>query len=231
MNPIESIAQVTRRFKELEIPHAFLGGAIVPLLVDDPDLHQVRPTQDVDTLVQVITQSEYAELEQRLRDNGFRNDPSEGAPICRYLMDGCKVDVMPISAAAIGLRSRWFPEALSSAILRPIGKNESAPIIPSAYFLATKLEAFKDRGHEDYQASHDLEDFLAVIDGCATIVDQIAQAPADLRQYLAKEVGFLLTKGAFREALPGHLPGGLGDQARLPLVMERLRLIGKMGGY
>lgn len=96
MNPIESIARVSRRLKRLEIPHAFLGGAIVSLLVDNPELHQIRPTQDVDALVQVITQAEYAALEQRLRDDGFRNDMTEGAPICRYLVEGCKVDVMPI---------------------------------------------------------------------------------------------------------------------------------------
>ena len=225
MNPLESIARVTRRLRRLEVPHAFLGGAIVSLLVDDLELHQSRPTLDVDAIVQVITQAEYAELEQPLRDDGFVNDASEGAPICRYLVEDCKVDVMPISAVAIGLRSRWFPEALSSAVQKPVGAKESAPIIQPAFFLATKLEAFKDRGHEDYQASHDLEDLLAVIDGCATIVEQIAQGPADLRQYLGDEFTNLLKKNAFHEALPGHLPGGIGDQARLPLILERLKSI------
>lgn len=225
MNPLESIARVTRRLRRLEVPHAFLGGAIVSLLVDDPELHQNRPTLDVDAIVQVITQAEYAELEQRLRDDGFVNDVSEGAPICRYLVEDCKVDVMPISAAAIGLRSRWFPEALSTALPMPVAANETAPIIQPAYFLATKLEAFKDRGHEDYQASHDLEDLLAVIDGCATIVEQIAEGPTDLRQYLGDEFTRLLMKSAFHEALPGHLPGGIGDQARLPLILERLKSI------
>jgi hypothetical protein len=83
----------------------------------------------------------------------------------------------------------------------------------------------KDRGHKDYQACHDLEDFLAVIDGCATIVGQISQGPIDHRKYLAEECTILLKESAFREALPGHLPGGLGDQARLPLILERLKAI------
>ena len=228
MTSLEAISRVTRRLKRLHVPHAFLGGAIVPLLVDDPALHQVRPTQDVDALVEVMTQAEYAELEQRLREDGFSNDLSDGAPICRYLVDGCKVDVMPLSAAAIGLRSRWFPEAFSSATPRSIGANETAPIIRPAYFLATKLEAFKDRGHEDYHASHDMEDLLAVIDGCATIVEQVAQGATDLRQFLAEESTRLLKNSDFREALPGHLPGGAGDQARLPLIVQRPRSIGDM---
>jgi len=68
---------------------------------------------------------------------------------------------------------------------------------------------------------------LAVVDGCASIADQVAEGPADLREYLAEEFGALLDKNAFREALPGHLPGGLGDQARLPVVIGRLRSISK----
>jgi len=44
MSPVESIAMVTRRLKRRQVPHAFLGGAIVSLLIDDSELHQVRPT-------------------------------------------------------------------------------------------------------------------------------------------------------------------------------------------
>ena len=51
MNPLESIARVTRRLRRLEVPHAFLGGAIVSLLVDDSELHQSRPTLDVDAII------------------------------------------------------------------------------------------------------------------------------------------------------------------------------------
>ena len=180
MSPVESIAMVTRRLKRLQVPHAFLGGAVVSLLVDDAELHQVRPTQDVDAIVQVITQAEYALLEERLRKDGFVNDMSEGAPICRYIVERCKVDVMPFSAAAIGMRSRWFQEALSSAAPCSVGPGESAPIIRPAFFLATKMEAFKDRGKGDYQASHDLEDFIAVIDGRETLLHEIAESPRAL---------------------------------------------------
>ena len=137
---------------------------------------------------------------------------------------------MPVSSAAIGLRSRWFPEALASAALRDLGEGEMAPIILPPFFLATKLEAFKDRGHGDCQASHDLEDFLTVVDGCETIVDQIASVSASLRQYLAQECKVLLQISAFREALSGHLPGGMGDQARLPMLETRLRNISVLVG-
>jgi hypothetical protein len=36
------------------------------------------------------------------------------------------------------------------------------------------MEAFRGRGKMDFQASHDLEDFVAVIEGRETLVQEIA---------------------------------------------------------
>ncbi len=223
MSPVESIAIVTRRLQRLEVPHGFLGGSIVPLLMDHPELHEIRPTKDVDAIVEVTTQASYAKLESRLRRDGFVNDTSEGAPICRYLIENCKVDVMPIDSTVLGLRSRWFREALASASNKQVSPDQMAPIIEAKYFLATKLEAFKDRGEGDYFASHDLEDLLAVVDGRSGIVAEVRQGPADLRLYLAAEFSILLKNNAFREALPGHFPAGPGNQNRIPMVLDRLQ--------
>jgi hypothetical protein len=38
----------------------------------------------------------------------------------------------------------------------------------------------------DFYASHDLEDFVAIIDGREALLQEIAQAPRDLRDYLAE---------------------------------------------
>ena len=45
---------VTRRMLPLETSFAFVGGAVVPLLVDHPDLTEFRPTKDVDLVTQDI---------------------------------------------------------------------------------------------------------------------------------------------------------------------------------
>jgi hypothetical protein len=77
---LESIAVVSSRLKHLAIEHVFIGGAIVPLLLDDPGLHAPRATKDVDAVVKVATNALYAQLENRLRASGFRN--VEEGPIC-----------------------------------------------------------------------------------------------------------------------------------------------------
>jgi hypothetical protein len=78
---------VASRLKPLNIPFAFVGGAVMCLLVDHPELRDFRRTKDVDVVVAAITYFEFAALEARLREAGFQHDTSEGAPICRWIVD------------------------------------------------------------------------------------------------------------------------------------------------
>ena len=93
---------------------------------------------------------------------------------------------------------------------------------PSApYFLATKFEAFNDRGNNDVYASHDLEDILTVIEGRAELAEELASSPAELRSHVAACVAKLLHNADFGNAL-----GGLLSQPnREPLVRARLQHI------
>lgn len=57
---------------------------------------------------------------------------------------------------------------------------------PFVLFLGTKMEALYDRGENDYGMSHDLEDFIAVVEGREQLLEELAGAPADLRKYLGE---------------------------------------------
>lgn len=94
------------------------------------------------------------------------------------------------------------------------------PDLHDPMFVATKLDAFDDRGHGDHHASRDLEDVIAVVDGRAELVDEVAAAPSEVRAYLAGRVDQLLAEPDFVDAVAGHLAG---DEDRLPVVIDRLR--------
>lgn len=94
-SPLESIRIVARRISPLNIPFVFVGGSVMPLLVDRPDITDLRPTLDIDVVVSVLTYLQYCEMERLLRDAGFRHDLSEGAPMCRWIVEDCRVDIMP----------------------------------------------------------------------------------------------------------------------------------------
>jgi hypothetical protein len=83
--------------------------------MDEAYLPTLRPTIDVDIIVEVLTKLEYSGLEAKLRSLGFEHDMSGGAPRCRWLVDGIKVDIMSASPAASEFGSAWFEEALAQA--------------------------------------------------------------------------------------------------------------------
>jgi hypothetical protein len=90
------------------------------------------------------------------------------------------------------------------------------------------MEAFYDRGDNDYYMSHDLEDFIAVVDGREQLPEELASAPADLRKYLGEATSKLLGNERFLEALPGYVPGDSISQRRIPIIIERLRKMGEL---
>jgi hypothetical protein len=77
-------------------------------------------------------------------------------------------------------------------------------------FLATKFEAFDNRGQGDLLASHDMEDIVNVIASRARIVEEVRTSATDLRQYLAVRCRQLLEQ----PDLEGYLPGLLLDTSK-----------------
>lgn len=99
-------------------------------------------------------------------------------------------------------------------------------LISPVAFLATKHVAFSDRGDGDYYGSHDLEDFITVIDGRDNIVAEVDHAaPPPLRSYVIESARRLLAAPLFNEALPGHLPPDRASQQRLPALRRKLQAI------
>jgi hypothetical protein len=134
------------------------------------------------------------------------------------------IDVMPTDERILGFSNRWYAPAIASAQSLKVAVVRIRLVTPP-YFIATKFEAFNGRGNNDYSGSHDLEDVVAVVDGLLEIVEEVRQAFADVRSYIAAEFGRLLATRAFVNALPGFLLPDSATQARYPLLLDRLRLL------
>jgi len=223
------MVSIAVRLGELRERVMFLGGAVLGLLVDAPS--DVRPTEDVDVVIDLRSQVDRVALDAQLLALGFRPDRSEGAPICRWCLGDLKLDIMPTDAAILGFSNRWYAEALATATPREVAPGVRVKVVGAPYFVATKLEAFFSRGGADFMASHDLEDIIAVIDGRDALIDEVRAASPELRTYLATAFVGLLETPAFIDALPGHLQGDAASQARLPLLLQRLRAIAATSRY
>ena len=150
------LTQMALAMGPLRAQVVFVGGCATGLLLTQPEVAEVRATEDVDAIVEVFTLAGYHQLAEAL----------------------------------------------------------AAP-----YFLATKLEAFKDRGQNDLYLSHDLEDVITVVDGRAEVVDELADAPAELVAFVTETLRDVLAHPDFLNVLPGLL----SEAARSGLVLQRLR--------
>ena len=201
------------------------GGCVTGLLLTDLASPPVRPTTDVDVMAEIVSRVDYYQLAEQLRTMGFREHMADGAPICRWMVDGMELDIMPTSPDILGFSNRWYPEAMQHAMPYRLDETLTIRVITAPYFLATKLEAFYGRGNGDYLFSHDLEDFITVIDGRPELLAEVAASPNTLRDYLANEVRQLLAAPVFLDALPGYLPGDAASQLRLPVLLKCMHSI------
>jgi hypothetical protein len=210
----------------------FVGGCATGLLITDPGAAAVRGTYDVDVIAEIASYADYVVFSDRLHELGFHEDSREGAPLCRWQHRDLVLDVMPLDAKILGFSNRWYADALrtSANILLPSGLTIRA--ITAPYFLGTKIEAFRGRGQEDYFASHDLEDFVSVVDGRTSILQEVQKASLELRAFIGEAVQTLLAAPRFRDALPGYLPPDTASQARIGRLSRTLDELSRLApGY
>jgi len=222
---VEPVVRVAEALGPLLPGVVFLGGAVLPLLLTDPAVPPARGTEDVDVVLKALSRVAYYEFESALRERGFRNDTSEGAPVCRWIVKGIKVDVMPDDPAILGFSNPWYAEVLRSALSMELAPGITIRLVTPPVFLATKFAAFLDpgRGGGDFVASRDLEDILSLADGRPELDGEIRLAAPRLKAYLGKAFQDLLQERRFLDALPGHFSGDSAGQARLPRMEVLLR--------
>ena len=226
LRPEELLQGVVEKLSELSYKVVYVGGATTDLYRSDPAASPAGATEDVDIVVDVYHMSEYATtLRKQLIAIGGKEDDSEGAPRCRWIINQIQVDVMAPTAEVLGFSNRWYPQVLCTA--RPYTLEGGATIlIPSApLFLATKMEAFQDRGRGDFWASKDIEDIVAVLDGRPELVEEILKAPANLRSFIQKRLSTWLQQTDFEQAISAHLQGDLESQGRAEVILETLHHI------
>jgi predicted nucleotidyltransferase len=204
----------------------FVGGCATGLLLDDTGLVDVRPTEDVDAIVEVATLAGYHALADALGQRGFKQTMADNTPPFRWFWNRMQLDLVPVDERVLGFANRWYRAGFKAAESSPLADGLVLRHLSAPYFLATKFEAFKDRGQNDVYLSHDLEDILTVIEGRAMVAQELATTPADVRAHVVKSVGELLGHPDFRNALPGLL----SEPDRELIAHARLAQIAQLGG-
>lgn len=217
------VVQVANGLQELKDKMVFIGGAVISLYTDDPAAEEIRPTADIDMTINLANYAEWAQMQERLAELGFYPDP-QGQSICSYKYQDIAIDIMPADDSSIGVSNIWYKQGFKYLQQITLEDGTSINILPSPYFLATKLEAFKDRGKNDFYGSHDFEDIIYLIDNRTTIVEEILTADEEIRQYIKEELTIIKNNKQANEILAMHIHPLIREE-RFKMLMEKIEII------
>jgi hypothetical protein len=222
MNPenLKMLEQAVEHLGSLLGEVVFVGGATVELWVTDEAAPEFRPTTDIDVIVEVTTLAEYYRFEKRIRSVGFENDVTSRV-ICRFKHPESKLilDVMPTEASILGFENRWQKEAFLHAVEASLPSGKKIRVIPPAFLLGTKLEAFATRGKNDFLGSRDFSDLVTLIDGREELIKDVATAPDALQVYVGAQLLDLTGHRDFDRGLEGALPSSSESRGRVDRVI------------
>lgn len=226
MKNTEMLAEIANGLGPLREKVVFVGGSTVALYLTDPGAPGIRPTEDVDCVIEVVTKAGYYKLEEQLRGLGFKHAVEENAPICRWHYKGLTADIMPTEGSVLNFKNIWYPDGYANAEEVKLPGGQTVRIFSLPYFLSSKIEAFRDRGHGDFLLSSDMEDIIAVLDGAEGIDPKILAAPKSVREYLKDKFASFLADERFLESLEGNLvsPSGTssGRVARVKTILGKI---------
>lgn len=216
-NLIRLIA-VNNALGELKEKVVYVGGATVSLYADRTTF-EVRPTDDVDVIIEILNYNHRSLIENKLRDLGFENDITSSI-VCRYKIQGIIVDIMPTLPDTIGFANIWYHEGFHNAIEYQIDKTDSIKILSTPYFIATKFEAFKGRGNNDGRTSHDFEDIVYVLENKSKVWHELNNAKESVREYLRNEFKLLFENSNLFEWIDCHVENS--ERPATYYIMEQI---------
>ncbi|WP_060522775.1 nucleotidyl transferase AbiEii/AbiGii toxin family protein [Nonlabens sp. MIC269] len=218
---LDTVGQVAMALQELKAQMVFIGGAVVSVYTDDPSADEIRPTADIDLTINLLNYSDWAQMQERLAQLGFSPDPN-GHAICSYLYEGISVDIMPAEDGPIGPANKWYKIGFQNLYTTEV-KGEAISILSAPCYIATKFEAFNDRG-TDYRTSHDFEDIIYVMDNRTTIVEEINEDHPEVKEFIKDEFIKIYTSPTFTEVISCHIHPLIMDD-RLPILIHKIEKI------
>lgn len=218
---IAVVAEVARALKELKDHMVFVGGSVISLYTDDPAADEIRPTGDIDMTIKIMGYRNWVVFNERLAQLDIYPDPY-GHSICSYKYHDILIDIMPSEDGPLGPANKWYKAGFKDLqVVHALG--EEIQILPAPCFLASKFEAFKDRG-TDYRTSHDIEDVIYVIDNRMNIVSEIENSGTEIIDFLQVEINKIIKSGMYEEILSSHIHPLIIDNRQI-IVEEKIQKI------
>ena len=199
MDVIQQLELLAEKLGDLCEEVVVVGGCSPALILDINTAPDLRPTDDVDVMVQTDNYGRYFDFIERIKEKGFVE--RQGDPIGRYVSDELVVDVMPTEADVLGFTNIWYKKAFDKAVYQKLPSGKYIKTVTPVYFIATKFEAFRNRGKNDLMASPDIEDIVTILVEVPTFEEELKQADKDVQKYISEQGEILKALAKVRIAI------------------------------
>ena len=200
INNLEKVAAILTNVPERFV---FTGGGTIVLYVDEIIRDELRPTKDVDCVVEIFSRTEYYQLATALREVGLSECSEPNAPMCRWEYEELLIDIMPCGEEVLGFSNRWYEEGFENLITYILPSAREIYIFSPLYLLASKIEAFLGRG-ESFYFSKDIEDIIVLLDGCEALPEEFEKAEGEVKIFLQQ--WFRENRENLEDAVANFLP-------------------------
>ena len=223
----ERLQEIAEGMQELNERLVYVGGAMAGLYATDPVAISPRTTYDVDCVVDSISYAEHIVFEEELRKKNFQNDSTPGAPLCRWVFNGEKVDVMSMEENSLSFGNKWY---------RPGFKNRKPYTLPSGrtiyrlsatYYIATKIEALLSRGGDDWRGAKDFEDIVYILNYCQNFVNEFQKEDNTVKHFVSKQFDAMLKRPNISEEIECSITSE--EIERTDIILNILQTIASYG--
>lgn len=215
------VKAVANALNELNEKVVFVGGATVSLYAERA-VFEIRPTDDIDVIIEILNYNERASLEEKLHKIGFSNDIESGI-VCRFIIQGIIVDIMPTNDPSIGFTNSWYQKGFENSLDFIIDEYCTIKILTAPYFIATKFEAHNGRGNNDGRTSQDFEDIIFILENRASVWHEINHVNNELKIFLIKEFKKLLNNSYHEEWIEAHVESGSNKTTQF--IIENIKKV------
>lgn len=185
----------------------FVGGAVLEIYLTRPVTERIRPTDDTDVICEVSGRAGYRTLGIHLEELGLRQSARHGDPPYRWrTRDGDVLDVMPTSSEVLGFSNRWYDPGTTRTVRNELEDGLTVRLLAPPYYLASKIEAYRNRGRSDPFGSPDFEDIVVLLASRREIVREVETAGDPVRSWLRTRIAELFPESRMYERLAAHLP-------------------------
>lgn len=222
---IDAIILIANALGSLNERVVYIGGAVVGLYVNNKGAPEVRPTKDIDIVIEIASLMDLEKFRKELAKRQIYVARDEEV-ICRFSYKNILLDVMATKAIGWAPANPWFKYGFDNPEIKNLGQVK-IKIMSLPYYLAAKFAAFVDRG-TDPRTSKDFEDIVYILDNRHSITEDIIGSDAKVKDFLTEELNKILHDSLLQEAVLAHLEPYTQTE-RFSLITDRINDIIK--GY